>query len=70
MVAKYLKDYFQSNGINNSQIARRTGMARSKISLSLNGKRKITADELFDIAIIYDINLESIKKEIKTATKQ
>lgn len=65
MIIKYLKDFFKKNNIYQSEIEKKTGISQSKISLILNQKRKITADELIKIAIIFDINLEDIKKEIK-----
>ena len=65
MIIKYIKDFFKKNNIYQSEIEKKTGISQSKISLILNQKRKITADELIKIAIIFDINLEDIKKEIK-----
>ncbi len=67
MISNYLKEYFNENKISQYEIATRTKIARSKINLSLNGKRKFTADELINIAILFDINLEKIKKEIKSS---
>lgn len=67
MISNYLKEYFNKNNISQYQIERLTGINQSKISLVLNNKRKLTADELLKIAIVFDIDLESIKKEIKTA---
>lgn len=67
MISNYLKEYFNKNNISQYQIERLTGINQSKISLVLNNKRKLTADELLRIAIVFDIDLESIKKEIKTA---
>ena len=55
---KYLKDITQQ------EIEKTTGISQSKLSLIFNGKRKLTADELIKIAIIYDIDLNNIKKEI------
>lgn len=69
MTNDFLKQYFDRNNINQCVIAKETGIARSKINLILNGKRKLTADELIKIAIAFNINLEQIKKEIKNATK-
>lgn len=69
MISNYLKKYFNKNNINQYQIESLTGISQSKISLILNGKRKLTADELLKIAIVFDIDLESIKKEIKTSPR-
>ena len=62
MVSDYLKEYFKKNNISQYEIERRTGMDRTKINLSLNGKRKITAEELIKIAIVFDIDLNKIKR--------
>lgn len=67
MITNYLKEYFNKNNISQYEIERLTGIKQSKISLSLNNKRKLTADELLKIAIVFDIDLESIKKEIKNS---
>lgn len=69
MISNYLKKYFNKNNINQYQIESLTGISQSKISLILNGKRKLTADELLKIAIVFDIDLENIKKEIKTSPR-
>lgn len=55
---KYLKDIKQQD------IEKATGIEQSKISHIFNGKRKLTAEELIKIAIVYDIDLNEIKKEI------
>ena len=70
MINKYLKQYFEKNNISQLEIEKLTGISQSKISLFLNDKRKLTADELIKIAIAFDINLENIKKEIKNAYQQ
>lgn len=62
MISNYLKEYFKKNNISQYEIERRTGMDRTKINLSLNGKRKITAEELIKIAIVFDIDLNKIKR--------
>lgn len=69
MISNYLKKYFNKNNINQYQIESLTGISQSKISLILNGKRKLAADELLKIAIVFDIDLENIKKEIKTSPR-
>lgn len=69
MISNYLKEHFNKNNISQYQIERLTGINQSKISLVLNNKRKLTADELLRIAIVFDIDLESIKKEIKTSPR-
>lgn len=61
MISNYLKEYFNKNKISQHKIERKTGIAQSKISLSLNDKRKFTADELIIIAIAFDLDLNKIK---------
>jgi len=58
----YLKEYFYKNKISNYEIERRTKIKQSKINLSLNGKRKLTAEELMLIAIKFNLDLNKIKK--------
>lgn len=65
MISNYLKEYFKERKISQYEIEKKTGIARSKINLSLNGKRKLTAEELINIAIVFDIDLTELKKEIK-----
>lgn len=62
----FLKQFFDNNLITQQDIAIKTGISQSKISLTLNGKRKLTAEELYKIAIAFDIDLEEIKKDIKS----
>lgn len=61
----FLKQFFDKNLITQQDITTKTGISQSKISLILNGKRKLTAEELYKIAIAFNINLEKIKKDIK-----
>ena len=64
MISNYLKEYFKERKISQYEIEKRTGISQSKVNLSLNGKRKLTAEELINIAIAFNINLNKIK-EIK-----
>lgn len=65
MISNYLKEYFKGKNISQYEIERKTGISQSKINLSLNGKRKLTADELINIALVFNLDLNKIKKEIK-----
>ena len=62
MIANYIKRYFDANNISQYEIERKTGISQSKISLILNNKRKLTADELLNIAIVFDLDLNKMKK--------
>lgn len=66
-MVNFLKRYFAENLITQQKIESKTGISQSKISLTLNNKRKLTAEELLKIAISFDINLEELKKDIKLA---
>ena len=66
MISNYLKIFFKNNEITHEEISKRTGIARSKITLSLNGKRKLTAEELFLIADRFDLDLNKIKEILRT----
>lgn len=65
MISNYLKEYFKEKKISQYEIERKTGISRSKINLTLNGKRKLTAEELIKIAIVFNLDLNKIK-EIKS----
>ena len=67
MISNYLKEYFDKYNINQYEIEKLTGINQSKVSLILNNKRKLTSEELINIAIVFDIDLNELKKEIKTS---
>lgn len=67
MLSNYLKEYFKGRKISQYEIERRTKISQSKINLSLNGKRKLTAEELILIAIKFDIDLNKIKEIIQSS---
>lgn len=60
-VIGFLNNYFKENKITQKEIERLTGISQDKISLTLNKKRKLTADELIKIIVVFDID---IKKEL------
>ena len=64
MISNYLKKYFKENNISQYEIEEKTGIKQCKLSLSFNGKRKFTADELFIIAKEYNLDLNKIKEII------
>lgn len=61
-VIDFLNNYFKDNKITQKEIEKLTRISQDKISLTLNKKRKLTADELIKIIVVFDINLEEIKK--------
>ena len=64
MISNYLKEYFKEKKISQYEIERKTGIDRSKINLSFNNKRKLTAEELIILAIKFDIDLNKIKEKL------
>lgn len=64
MISNYLKEYFKERKISQYEVERKTGINQSKINLSLNGKRKLTAEELINMANAFNLDLNKIK-EIK-----
>jgi len=60
-IIDFLNKYFNDNRITQKEIERLTGISQDKISLTLNKKRKLTADELVKIIIEFDLD---IKKEL------
>lgn len=60
-VIDFLNNYFKDNKITQKEIEKLTGISQDKISLILNKKRKLTADELIKIIVVFDLD---IKKEL------
>lgn len=60
-IIDFLNNYFKEKKITQKQIERMTGISQDKVSLVLNRKRKLTADELIKIIIVFDLD---IKKEL------
>ena len=67
MISNYLKEYFKKNKISQREIERITGISQSKINLMLNNKRKLTANELINISIAFDIDLNKLKEIIRSS---
>lgn len=65
MISNYLKNYFKENKISHYEIERKTGISQSKVNLSLNGKRRLTAEELVKLAVSFDIDLNKLKKILR-----
>lgn len=63
MISNYLKEYFKEKNISQYDVEEKTGISQSKISLMLNNKRKLTAEELIKIGEIYDLDLNKLKKD-------
>jgi len=59
----FLNNYFKEHGISQAEVVRRIGLNQSKVSLMLNGKRKLTAEELIKIVTKFDIDLNKLKRD-------
>lgn len=57
-----IKKYLEENGITQVFIARKTGIDPSKLSLSLNGDRKLTFDEYSLICGVLGVNTDKFLK--------
>ena len=44
-VGLLIREYLENYGITQAYVSRKTGIEPSKLSLSLNGRRKLTLDE-------------------------
>ena len=60
----------QLKSIKQTEIIKRTNIAQSKISLVLNGKRKMTAEELLIIGKEFDLDLNSFKEQWTKQTRK
>lgn len=60
-IIDFLNNYFKEKRITQKQIESMTGISQDKVSLILNRKRKLTADELVKIIIVFNLD---IKKEL------
>lgn len=58
-LAKNIKTYLENNYISKKLIADKTGMTQNAVSLSLNGKRKLTADEYVSICKALNVPLDT-----------
>ena len=67
MISNYLKEYFKEHNISHYDVASKIEISQSKVNLSLNGKRKLTAEELIKIAIVYDLDLNKLKEILSNA---
>jgi DNA-binding Xre family transcriptional regulator len=62
--------YLAQKSVNKSEIARKTGLSKARISeLSLNPSTRLQAEELYRIALAIDVNpcdlLESLYGELR-----
>jgi putative transcriptional regulator len=57
--------YLAQKSVNKSEVARKTGLSKARISeLSLNSSTKLQAEELYKIALAIDVNPCEVLKEL------
>ncbi|MBR4378012.1 MAG: helix-turn-helix transcriptional regulator [Bacilli bacterium] len=61
---KKLKDYIELHGIKSQFICDKTGITKVAMSNILNGKRKLTANELLLISKAIDLPLNFFTQEV------
>lgn len=57
-----IKKYLEENGITQAFISRKTGIEPSKLSLALNGERRLTFDEYSVICGVLGVNTDKFLK--------
>ena len=55
-VFQKMSEYINSNGIKQKYISEKTGIPENVISMILNGKRKMDADEFVEIVIALNLD--------------
>lgn len=68
-VIDFLNNYFKDNKITQKEIEKLTGISQDKISLTLNKKRKLTADELIKIVFVFNIDTKKELSNIEVKLK-
>lgn len=59
MIGLKVKKYLDENGIKYSYLSEKTGMPMNILSPTLNGKRKMSAEEYFTICKVLDVPAET-----------
>lgn len=57
-----IKNYLDGNGISQAHISRRTGIAKPKLNLALNGKRTLPYEEYEIICGVLGVNTDYFLK--------
>ncbi len=57
-----IKDYLVKNGIKQNFVAERAGISPELFRRSIDGKRKIPADEFVRICTVLSLDIEDFKK--------
>lgn len=57
-VGEKIKRYIEENGISQTYISKKTGIAKPKLNLALNGKRRLTFPEYEMICWVLNVNTD------------
>ena len=62
VIGSAIKKYLKENGISQTFVSNKTGISRSLLNESLNNKRRLLAEELYAIAEVLNVPLETFRK--------
>lgn len=60
-VTQKIKMIVKDRGITLRYLARKTGLRESALSMALNGKRRLLADELLAICAVLDLDIQDLR---------
>lgn len=58
-VGRKIKMFIETNGVKQSYISRKIGISEAKLSLALNGKRRITFDEYEALCWVLGVGVDA-----------
>ena len=67
MVGLKVKKYLDENGIKYSYLSKKTGIPMNMLSPTLNGKRKLSAEEYFTICEVLGLSAETFAPDNQTS---
>lgn len=56
MIVEKISTYLKTNGITQSFLAEKIGMKKNTLSMTLNGKRELKAEEFLQILLVLNID--------------
>lgn len=63
MDTRWFQDRLMDRGISQRALARHLGLDPAAVSLTLHGKRKLTAQEAADMAVVLDVGIEDVMQK-------
>ena len=66
-VYQKMSEYINSNGIKQKYLSEKTGIAENVVSMILNGKRKMDADEFVEMVIALNLDANYFINKPKTS---